>query len=218
MQYLTKTPLITLTLAAGLATASIAHAGPVNDNFEELDNNPIAEFRGNGDNSSWSFGTGKDTQTTGSFDESGYNWQPGAIVNWRFQVTGNTSTLVVGDFSTDYTGLTPDQLNASTLAIHAKDNVAFSYDFTGLGSGELLGTTVPEERFEFDWDYLTLDGGLDGVFASGTISFLDEEIKSQSGTGVTFKVGNIADVPEPGTMALLGLGLLGLGAARRHKA
>jgi len=218
MKYFNRTAVVSLSLSLGLVCASVANAGPIDPNFEELENNPIAEFRGNGDNTSWSFGTGKDTQQTGSFDNSGYQWQSNVATPWSFSVSGNTATLTVDDVVTQYTGLMPDQLAANTLAIHAKDNVAFTYDFLGIGSGSLQGSTASGERFAFDWAYLGLESGLSGISASGTITFLDEVIARQSGTGVSFKIGNVAEVPEPGTLALFGLGLLGMGVARRRKA
>jgi hypothetical protein len=58
---------------------------------------------------------------------------------------------------------------------------------------------------------------------SGMFTFFDVVAPGTAGTdrishGVLYGMGDDNDVPEPGTLALLGLGLLGLGISRRRSA
>jgi hypothetical protein len=58
---------------------------------------------------------------------------------------------------------------------------------------------------------------------SGVFTFFDVVAPGTAGTdrishGVLYGMGDDNDLPEPGTLALLGLGLLGLGMSRRRSA
>lgn len=207
-----------------LGVASAAMAGPVDPDFDKLSDSPIAEFRSNGNNTSWSFATGQHTQQPSRMTNSGFDWTGGSSVAWSFAVDASgVPTLTVDGSSVRFDdGLTGEQRGVNTLAIHAKRDVTFTFDFGTAGSGSLSGST--EDPWGIGWSYLSLSDGLDGLAGSGTITFLSP-VEDQAYSGVTFKPGNRAvvendagvDLPVPGTLALLGGGVLALGAGLRRR-
>lgn len=199
------------TLGGGSAAAAV-----IEPDFVEHPKSPIAEFRSNADASSWSYATGRDTQAASAMASSPFAWPVGEAVPWRFAIEAGTPSLQVGERAPIHfaPGLAGSQLALDTLAVHARANIQFTYDFAGLGSGTLAGD--PHERFERDWAYLALDE-LDGLTGEGEITFA-EPLGNQSASGVSFKLGERAKpVPEPAPHLLLGLGLLGLAWARRRQ-
>lgn len=188
--------------------ASLA-AGPVDPNFVAVNSACTGapndcerlELRGNGNNTSWSFGLGLDTQQAGAFDQSGFDWDGGITYDFTysmdsfgnavFQLFTRKGELLGG---VSFKGM---QLG-NTLEIHAKRDVRLSVN------GQQI-TGDAGNAFGVDFLYIPIDP-VNGFSISGSIQYFDP-IKNQAFSGVTMTVGNRASVPEPGSLILVAMGL-----------
>ena len=132
--------------------------------------------------------------------------------------------LAVFDFSTSGTFFTPGTQRAPS------DPKLFGTDASGLNVDDLVATLGA-----FDGNATTAIPGADGFISMGDNGILSFNLTSLVSTaGLFLYIGEVGDngevaagtievsdrpvgVPEPGTLALLGIGLVGMGLARRRK-
>ena len=127
----------------------------------------------------------------------------GSADNWTIDLAGSGHTLlnpITGGNLTDvftYSWIEPENPNSF-------NNLTYNGDQT----------------FTFVSDSATDAGGAN-TFSNG-VSFsinstVDSTTAPDNGAGVFYNVNDVSDVPEPASMTLLGLGLAGLGMARRRQ-
>lgn len=211
----TKTILLAALFALVMSTAAYADTTLYtqaydNNGFLNASQNDVGglgNFASTYDN--WNINPGglytvNEVQFTGGY----FNGNPGTITGWTVNVYFANSNG--GPGTLQHTAHISGNGNETLLG----GNI-YTYDISGLGFQELSGieywlSVVPDLKFPPQWGWATGTGG-DGV---GWQDYLGQS--GPIGYDSAFTLIGTA-VPEPGTLVMLGTGVLGLAGALRRK-
>jgi len=173
-----------------------------------------------------------------SADGDGFAMITSAIGNWGINVVTGVSGPFIGDENVDKLDLNSVNVSGGTGTIYIrltgtgyeKLDAQFKTAFGGTTDGSVSfqsyaddtneafgkGTLLSDKGFFSAGAFSDEDSG--GISMTGPYSLSIYAAVTHTGAGQISSFDYLVAVPEPGTLALLGIGLLGLGLVGRRKA